>query len=65
MGSLVLMSIIKTGSGLVSEEEESRFLANCLSFARTQVFTQTNPFASVKPYNARSNVTFLAVRHLA
>lgn len=35
MCSLMLMSVIKTGRSIISEEEESHFLTACLLFART------------------------------
>ncbi len=33
MCSLILMSILKTGPGMVSEEEEAVFMAQCNAFA--------------------------------
>ncbi len=33
MCSLILMSILKTGPGMVSEEEEAVFMAQCSAFA--------------------------------
>ena len=35
MCSLMLMSVIKMSRGLTSQEEEARFLSECLEFART------------------------------